>query len=113
MVNKNNYYGPHRWIICLLGQGNWFVKQFLNDKGDYLRKQDHLSISVLGLSDTRFTEVEVQTMQELTNSTVEGMFTNITRRDAYGEELAKQWIAHMDVYPSESLPTLKETFNAK
>ena len=113
IINKNNYYGPHKWIICLLGQGNYFVKQFLNDKGEYLCKQDYLSISVLGLSDSRFTENEATVMQELTNSTVEGVFANVTSRFERGEELAKKFLAHMDVYPSEPLPSLKETFTAK
>jgi len=78
-VNCRSYVGPHKWIICLLGHGNYYIKQFLNDKGEFLREQDRLSISVLGLSVNPFSESEAKNMSELTCSTSEGVFANITR----------------------------------
>jgi hypothetical protein len=111
VVNGITYYGPHKWIICLVGNGNYHIKQFLKDNGDQLRKQDQLSISVLGLSDLPFSQNEVQNMKDLTSSTVEGLFANLTERER-SDELVKQFFASLDVYPSEPMPILKETFTA-
>jgi len=67
---------------------------------------------VLGLSDNPFSQNEVQNMKELTGSTVEGIFANLTKRDECSDELVKQFMASLDVYPSEPMPILKETFTA-
>jgi hypothetical protein len=51
-------------------------------------------------------------MKELTGSTVEGIFANLTKRNERSDELVKQFMASLDVYPSEPMPILKETFTA-
>jgi hypothetical protein len=112
IVNGHSYYGPHKWIICLLGSGDYQLKFFLNEKSKELKKQTDLSISCLALSDTAFNESEAQNLQELTGTTIEGVFANITKKDTRFDELVKQFFAHLDVYPSEPLPILKETFTA-
>ena len=38
VVNGTTYFGPHKWIICLVSRGNYHIKQFLKDNGDQLRK---------------------------------------------------------------------------
>jgi len=51
-------------------------------------------------------------MKELTGSTVEGLFANFTNRET-SDGLVKQFFASLDVYPSEPMPILKETFTAQ
>ena len=31
VVNGTTYFGPHKWIICLVSRGNYHIKQFLKD----------------------------------------------------------------------------------
>ena len=29
IVNEHNYYGPHKWIVCLIGSDTYKVNDFL------------------------------------------------------------------------------------
>lgn len=53
-VKGRSYTGPHKWIICILGQENYHVQQFLQEYSDGLKQPDSLSISILGLARNNF-----------------------------------------------------------
>lgn len=79
-VNGIDYIGPHKWIICLLGNDRRQVKRiqpFFKGEQPEFRKQ--LSISILALTNTP-TKRHTYEYQALAESTRSGVFTNVVRK---------------------------------
>ena len=74
-MNGHNYYGPHKWIVCLIGSDAYTVKDFM-DRHAINRTTKQLSISIMGLSGEPF-EMHVGDYKDLVKSTKEGVFVNI------------------------------------
>lgn len=74
------YYGPHKWIVCLVGSDAYSVKQFTASHQNLFRKTKNLSISVVALSSDPLGSI-AKDYQRLAGSTSEGNFVNIVDVD--------------------------------
>ena len=75
-----------------------------------LRYSPNLSISMMALSNTKLINENVQDYQELCLASEEGIFVNIVNQQGKSDRLVDQFFASMEVYPSTSLPIVKEFF---
>lgn len=49
-INGRTYVGPHKWIVCLLGDDVYAVNQFNLKHKEKLSRQQNMSISIMALS---------------------------------------------------------------
>ena len=52
--NNHAYYGPHKWIVCLIGSDSYSVQDFILKNKHALLKKPNLNISIMGLSSEPF-----------------------------------------------------------
>ena len=76
-INGKTYFGPHKWIICLLGSDVYRVDDFISKYKTLLKYSTNLNISAMALSDAPLDSDNVKDYKELCNLTKEGMFVNI------------------------------------
>ena len=109
-VNDHVYQGPHKWIVCLVGSDSYAVKQFTasHQKRFADKQNQNLSISVMALSSDPLGTI-ARDYQLLAASTSEGNYINIVDVDK-ADIVAGQFLANMDVYPSNDMPVIKEFF---
>ena len=50
MINGRQYVGPHKWIVCLLGDNCYAVNKFRLNHKEKLLRQQNMSISMMTLS---------------------------------------------------------------
>ena len=128
-INEHTYYGPHKWIICLIGQDIYSINSFLIQKGKELKAMKSLSISVMGLCDRELTDSK--DYRKLCQShTREGVYMMVTKKDNFEgqnqeeplkssrrsdkttfDELAQQFLSSIEVYPSATNHVFKEVFS--
>lgn len=116
VIKENNrvFYGPHKWIICMLGSDDYTVRAFIRDnQSDIIKnskEKSNLSISILGLSGQQF-KMHVEDYKELVELTKRGNYRNIVPKNTDADKAAaEQFFTAMDVYPSEQTPVIKELF---
>ena len=49
-INNHCYFDPHKWIVCLVGSGQYPINLFLESHMNKLEKAANLSVSVMALS---------------------------------------------------------------
>ena len=76
-INGKTYFGPHKWIICLLGSDVYPVDDFIKEHGWFLKFSTNLNISAMALSEVPLDSENQKDYQKLCNLTKEGMFVNI------------------------------------
>lgn len=116
LIKENNhvYYGPHKWIVCLLGSDDYTVRDFIEFHEKKIKKnrneKSNLTISVLGLSGQEF-KLHAQDYKEISELTKRGNFLNIVNKgEVKNQQAADKFFSAMDVYPSEQIPVVKELF---
>ena len=108
-INGHDYFGPHKWIVCLIGADTYTVQDFMLKHKGAIEKKSNLSISIMGLSGEAL-ELHTQDYKKLTNLTKEGEFLNIVEK-ATADHYAKQFFGAMNVYPSKEIPVVRERFH--
>ena len=76
-INRNTYFGPHKWIICLLGSDSYPVNDFISNHEWSLKYSTNLHISAIALSEVPLDSENVKDYEKLCTLTKEGMFVNI------------------------------------
>ena len=51
VINNHTYFGPHKWIVCLLGSDRYDVSNFTSDNKKVLQFSANLSISMMALTE--------------------------------------------------------------
>ena len=51
LINGNTYFGPHKWIICLLGSDVYPVNDFISNHETQLKYSTNFQISFMALTD--------------------------------------------------------------
>ncbi len=59
------FVGPHKHIVCLIGNSEFSVSHFNNEYLDKVRKLQNLNISIVGLSSHKFAN-HIEDYTELT-----------------------------------------------
>ena len=108
-VGNRTYYGPHKWIIAVLGSDNYSVTNFKMQNKESLKGHKNLNISVLSYSPYPNASHNVKDYLELTKMTHQGIFLNIVDRRS-GAALSELFYSQMNVYPSKKLPIIREYF---
>jgi len=108
--NDHMYYGPHKWIICLIGSDSYSVSTFKSEyeKVFAQKHMQNLSISIVALSSEPL-RMHAPDYKALVDKTSEGTFMNIVNKSTADHSL-NQLTASMDVYPSTEMPIIKELF---
>ena len=91
VVNGRTYVGPHKWIVCLVGSEAYSVKQFMSIHDRELKRNQNLSISIMGLSSDPLSPMVVQDYKSLTRLTYEGNYVNLVDVDK-ADILASQFL---------------------
>ena len=76
-INGKTYFGPHKWIICLLGSDVYPVDDFISNHEVLLKYSTNLNISAMALSEVPLDSENVKDYEKLCTLTKEGMFVNI------------------------------------
>ena len=109
-INGHTYYGPHKWIVCILGSDIYPIAEFMEDKSHQIKYTPNLSISVLGLSDEPLVDENSHDYDSLCKMTKEGLYLNIVDKGLKADWLAQTFFSLMEVYPSTNYPIVKEFF---
>jgi len=106
VVRNHVYYGPHKWIICLLGSDDFNVKDFIVSHEKKInttnKEKNNLTISILALSNQELNHHSAD-YQRVAGLTKRGKYLNIVKSQVNEEDdrkKAKQFFSTMDVYPS-------------
>ena len=84
VVNDHIYFGPHKWIVCLLGSRIYTMRNFIDQNESMVKYSANLSISIMTLSEDPLEEEDVNEYRELCEKTKEGLFVNsVSSRKAY------------------------------
>lgn len=109
-VHEKIYVGPHKWIICLLGDDVYSINQFKMNNKDRLQKQKNVSISIMALSaEAKDRHYRCKDYKELTELTSEGIFVNVVDKDSC-DKVAERFFSSINVYPSTEKSTIREFF---
>ena len=111
-VHGKVYVGPHKWIVCLLGDDVYSINQFRLNNRDRLSKQQNVSISIMTLSaEPKNSRYRSKDYRELTELTKEGLFVNIVDKNRC-DLVAERFLSSMDVYPSQHRNSMREFFGS-
>ena len=109
-VNDRVYVGPHKWIICILGDDVYAVNQFKLNNRERLLRQQNVSISIMTMSaEVKDKKLHSQDYYDLTELTKKGLFVNIVEKQSI-DEVTQRFLASMDVFHSSKQPVIKEFF---
>ena len=113
-VNERVYYGPLKWIVCLLGDDVYSISQFRMKNRERLARQQNMSISIMALSaepkDRRYSRCKEY--RELAELTAEGLFVNVVSKESC-DQVAARFFSSMEVYPiGNSTHQMREFFGA-
>ena len=85
-VNGRAYVGPHKWIICILGDDVYAVNQFKLNHRERLLRQQNVSISIMTMSaEVKDKKLHSKDYHDLTELTKKGLFVNIVEKQSIDE----------------------------
>ena len=111
-VNDHVYFGPHKWIVCLIGADSYTVQDFITKHKTALEKRDkkpNLSISIMGLSGEAL-GMHTKDYRNLAHLSKKGEFLNIVKKET-ADDFARKFFGAMNVYPSKEMPVVREHFH--
>ena len=109
-VNGKIYVGPHKWIVCLLGDDVYAVNQFRLNNRDRLVRSQNVSISIMTLSaEPKSKDYHSKDYHELSSLTKEGLFVNVTSKEE-NDRVVERFSSSMAVYHSDKRMFVREYF---
>jgi len=86
--NGHTYYGPHKWIICLIGSDAYSVSTFKSEHEKVFAQKNmqNLSISIVALSGEPI-RMHTPDYKSLADKTSEGTFMNIVNKSTADHSL--------------------------
>ena len=83
-INEHGYYGPHKYIVCLLGSDDHQLTRFIATHQNYLEKTRNLSVSIMAFGTESLENDIIRDYRKLCYQTSEGLFVNVVDRGLKG-----------------------------